>query len=91
MGVLGILATCFVILIGGDYGSRTRDLCVANAALSQLSYIPKMRLPDYYIRTAVNCQVFTYFIRLSSGLSEEGRDLNVILSALGSARLGNRS
>ena len=36
----------------GDSGIRTRDLCVANAALSQLSYIPKIRLPDYYIRTA---------------------------------------
>ena len=24
----------------GDNGIRTRDLCVANAALSQLSYIP---------------------------------------------------
>ncbi len=26
----------------GDSGTRTRDLCVANASLSQLSYIPKM-------------------------------------------------
>ena len=25
---------------GGDSGIRTRDLCDANAALSQLSYIP---------------------------------------------------
>ena len=32
----------------GDSGIRTRDLCVANAALSQLSYIPKFKLPDYY-------------------------------------------
>ena len=37
----------------GDSGIRTRDLCVANAALSQLSYIPKYQLPDYYIRAAV--------------------------------------
>ena len=29
---------CFVY---GDSGTRTRDLCVANASLSQLSYIPK--------------------------------------------------
>ena len=28
--------------IGGDRGTRTPDLCIANAALSQLSYIPKM-------------------------------------------------
>ena len=25
---------------GGDGGTRTPDLCIANAALSQLSYIP---------------------------------------------------
>jgi hypothetical protein len=25
---------------GGDRGTRTPDLCIANAALSQLSYIP---------------------------------------------------
>ena len=25
---------------GGDNGDRTHDLCIANAALSQLSYIP---------------------------------------------------
>ena len=43
--------------LSGDSGIRTRDLCVANAALSQLSYIPKFRLPDYYSRTANNCQV----------------------------------
>lgn len=29
-------------LNGGDDGIRTHDLCVANAALSQLSYIPMM-------------------------------------------------
>ena len=26
--------------VGGDKGDRTPDLCVANASLSQLSYIP---------------------------------------------------
>lgn len=26
--------------IGGDRGTRTLDLCVANASLSQLSYAP---------------------------------------------------
>ena len=31
----------------GDNGIRTRDLCVANAALSQLSYIPMSNF--YYI------------------------------------------
>ena len=47
---------CFTYHYGfirGDSGIRTRDLCVANAALSQLSYIPKYQLPDYYIRAAV--------------------------------------
>ena len=29
-------------VIGGDRGIRTPDLCDANAALSQLSYIPAM-------------------------------------------------
>lgn len=28
----------------GDNGIRTRDLCVANATLSQLSYVPVTRL-----------------------------------------------
>jgi hypothetical protein len=28
---------------GGDKEDRTPDLCVANAALSQLSYTPKLR------------------------------------------------
>ena len=30
---------------GGDGGIRTLDLCVANAALSQLSYTPAQLLP----------------------------------------------
>jgi hypothetical protein len=29
-----------IVPIGGDRGTRTPDLCDANAALSQLSYIP---------------------------------------------------
>ena len=28
-------------VFGGDEGDRTPDLCIANAALSQLSYTPK--------------------------------------------------
>ena len=36
--VLGIIPD------GGDRGIRTPDLCDANAALSQLSYIPSQRL-----------------------------------------------
>ncbi len=31
----------------GDNGIRTRDLCVANATLSQLSYVPK-KYPDCF-------------------------------------------
>lgn len=27
-------------ILGGDEGDRTPDLCIANAALSQLSYTP---------------------------------------------------
>jgi len=30
-------------LCGGDKEDRTPDLCVANAALSQLSYTPRLR------------------------------------------------
>jgi hypothetical protein len=33
--------------IGGDEGDRTPGLGVANAALSQLSYIPVDRFPDF--------------------------------------------
>ena len=29
-------------MIGGDEGDRTPDLCIANAALSQLSYTPEL-------------------------------------------------
>jgi hypothetical protein len=29
---------------GGDRGTRTLDLCDANAALSQLSYIPNTKI-----------------------------------------------
>lgn len=28
------------LVFGGDEGDRTPDLCIANAALSQLSYTP---------------------------------------------------
>ncbi len=30
------------IVFGGDKGDRTPDLCIANASLSQLSYIPNV-------------------------------------------------
>ena len=30
-----------IVTPGGDRGIRTPDLCIANAALSQLSYIPR--------------------------------------------------
>ena len=33
------------LFIGGDERDRTVDLCVANASLSQLSYIPKYGIP----------------------------------------------
>ena len=36
-----------IVTPGGDRGIRTPDLCDANAALSQLSYIPE-RQQDYY-------------------------------------------
>ena len=29
-----------IVFFGGDEGDRTPDLCIANAALSQLSYTP---------------------------------------------------
>ena len=33
---------------GGDEGARTPDLGIANAALSQLSYIPTNLKPEYF-------------------------------------------
>ena len=38
-----------VLLFGGPGGIRTHDLCVANAALSQLSYKPEYRTVSLYI------------------------------------------
>lgn len=38
---------------GGDGGVRTLDLCVANAALYQLSYAPER---NYYITSRVHSQ-----------------------------------
>ena len=35
-----LLGNSEVEVDGGDNGDRTHDLCIANAALSQLSYIP---------------------------------------------------
>ena len=48
---------------GGDRGTRTLDLCVANASLSQLSYAPialciTIRVYPYF---AVKSICFTYF------------------------------
>ena len=57
-----------LFFISGDSGIRTRDLCVANAALSQLSYIPKYRLPDYYIRAAAHLSSINFQIRSVSNL-----------------------
>ena len=44
-------------LRGGDSATRTRDLCVANAALYQLSYIPVQLYSDYNI-FLVKCKAF---------------------------------
>ena len=38
--VLWMLLDCFGLVIGGDEEDRTPDLRIANAALSQLSYVP---------------------------------------------------
>gem|GEM_PF-738429 len=38
-GFNNLACPCFLVS-GGDNGDRTHDLCIANAALSQLSYIP---------------------------------------------------
>ena len=35
-----LLLDCFGLAIGGDEGDRTLDLRIANATLSQLSYVP---------------------------------------------------
>ena len=44
---------------GGDGGIRTLDLCVANAALSRLSYTPALfrQHPDYSTKRR-GCQAF---------------------------------
>ena len=36
---------CIGLCLGGDEGARTPDLGIANAALSQLSYIPGFCVP----------------------------------------------
>ena len=43
-----------VFFLGGSKGTRTLDLCVANAALSQLSYEPVLnfQLSNRWARTA---------------------------------------
>ena len=40
--------------IGGDSGARTRNLGIANAALSQLSYIPTLTVTRHPGATTVN-------------------------------------
>ena len=37
---------------GGDEGDRTPDLCIANAALSQLSYTPKQT----FVHKNISCE-----------------------------------
>ncbi len=39
------------MVCGGDEGDRTPDLGIANAALSQLSYIPTQKIFTYQIIT----------------------------------------
>jgi hypothetical protein len=52
---------------GGDRGTRTPDLCDANAALSQLSYIPKRdrNIITYpaYVLTQDFLDLVAYFAR----------------------------
>ena len=36
-------------LFGGDEEDRTPDLCIANAALSQLSYTPKYTIKQIHL------------------------------------------
>ena len=43
---------------GGPGEDRTLDLCVANAALSQLSYGPKVKSPDTLYRDLVRRKGF---------------------------------
>ena len=42
--------------LGGDEGDRTPGLGVANAALSQLSYIPSPKKRGEHIYTLIQCQ-----------------------------------
>ena len=50
----GLLRACHLVFSGGDDGDRTHDLSIANAALSQLSYIPSALLFYDY---GFSCQV----------------------------------
>ncbi len=50
-----VLVTDRYKIIGGDEGDRTPDLGVANAALSQLSYIPTKFV--YFTRLKINGQL----------------------------------
>jgi hypothetical protein len=47
--------SCWRGPLSGDGGNRTPGLCIANAALSQLSYIPKPTVPSSL--TSPQCQV----------------------------------
>ena len=51
----------------GDDGIRTRDLCVANATLSQLSYVPTAR-----IIIAYHGEIATGFHRTGKGHYDQG-------------------
>lgn len=49
------------LVFGGDEGDRTPDLCIANAALSQLSYPPTPRIEDLRLHQTVGDEVCLNF------------------------------
>lgn len=65
---------CFSLLFSGDGGIRTPDLCLAKAALSQLSYAPLTA--DFQKESPQKCVTLG---QLLSG-TEERRNLEILLT-----------
>lgn len=52
---------------GGEEEDRTPDLCIANAALSQLSYPPTPRIEDLRLHQTVGDEVCLNFSKKARG------------------------
>ena len=54
----------FGLSIGGDEGDRTLDLRIANATLSQLSYVPTMKRFYLYSLIADNAASYAIILKI---------------------------